>query len=223
MMVVLLKEISELPLLTIHTKIEEEARGGATRLEVEYGMALIEYMLEVARGFYNNTISLEGRTNKTAILLVEFWWWLRRKADYMMKANSDRRLNCTKVPGGGLVSYRKILQDADVWSDTMLFNHLAYAAMRCSDQAFVTLDQLLSSNELGTMTSMQQMAQYKKAALVQKGPARDAFVAAVSQRLVDRLQDCCQFIRGENAEVKIEAPAAPLTSISADTRGRRLR
>jgi hypothetical protein len=183
--VVLLKEISELPLLPIHTKLEEEARGGATRLEVEYGMALIEYMLEVARGFYNNTISLEGRTNKTAILLVEFWWWLRRKADYMMKVDNDRRLNCTRVPGGGLVNYRKILQDADVWSDRMLFNHLAYAAMRCSDQSFVTLDQLLSSTELGTLTSMQQMAQYKEAALVQKGPARDAFVAAVNQRLVD--------------------------------------
>jgi hypothetical protein len=53
--------------------------------------------------------------------------------------------------------------------------------------------------------------------LVQKGPARDAFVAAVSQRLVDRLQDCRQFIRGEKAEVKFEAPTAPLTTISADT------
>jgi hypothetical protein len=70
--IVLLKEISEPPLLRIHTKLEEEARGGATRLEVEYGMALIEYMLEVARGFYNNTVSLKGRTNKTAILLIEF-------------------------------------------------------------------------------------------------------------------------------------------------------
>jgi hypothetical protein len=70
--VVLLKEISELPLLPIHTKIEEEARGGTTRLEVEYGMALLEYMLEVARGFYDNTISLEGRTNRTAILLLNF-------------------------------------------------------------------------------------------------------------------------------------------------------
>jgi hypothetical protein len=48
------------------------------------------------------------------------------------------------------------------------------------------------------------MAHYKEAALVQKGPARDAFVAAVSQRLVDRLQDCRQFIRGEKAEVSAE-------------------
>jgi hypothetical protein len=97
--VVLLKEISEPPMLPIHTKLEDEARGGATRLEVEYGMALIEYMLEVARGFYDNTISLEGRTNKTAIVLVEVWWWLHRKADYMIKADNDRRLNCTRVPG----------------------------------------------------------------------------------------------------------------------------
>jgi hypothetical protein len=99
----------------------------------------------------------------------------------------------------------------------MLFNHLAFAAMRCSDQDFVTLDQLLSSTELGSLTSMQQMAQYKEAALVQKGPARDVFVAAVSRRLVDRLQDCRQFIRGEKAEVKFEAPTAPLTTISVDT------
>jgi hypothetical protein len=60
--VVLLKEISELPLLPTHTKIEEEAWGGATRLEVEYGMALLEYMLEVARGFYNKHDIL-GRKN----------------------------------------------------------------------------------------------------------------------------------------------------------------
>jgi hypothetical protein len=98
---------------------------------------------------------------------------------------------------------------------TDIRNHLAYAAMRCSDQGFVTLDQ--SSTELGTLTSMQQMAQYKEAALVQKGPARDALVAAVSQRLVDRLQECRQFIRGEKAEVKFEAPTAPLTTICADT------
>jgi hypothetical protein len=134
-----------------------------------------------------------------------------------MKVDNDRRLNCTRVPGGGLVSYRKILQDAGVWSDRMLFNHLAYAAMRCSDQGFVTLDQSLSSTELGTLTSMQQMAEYKEAALIQKGPARDAFVAAVNQRLVDRLQDCRQFMRGEKAEVKFEAPTAPLTTISAAT------
>jgi hypothetical protein len=39
----------------------------------------------------------------------------------------------------------------------------------------------------------------------------------VSQRLVDRLQDCRQFIRGEKIEVKFEAPTAPLTTISTDT------
>jgi hypothetical protein len=89
--------------------------------------------------------------------------------------------------------------------------------MRCSDQGFVTLDQLLSSTEPGTLTGMQQMAQYKEAALVRKGPARDALVATVSQRLVDGLQICRQFIRGEKAEVKFEAPTAPLTTISAAT------
>jgi hypothetical protein len=59
--VVLLKEISELPLLPTNRR---KATGGATKLEVEYEIALIEYMLEVARGFYNNTISLKGRTNR---------------------------------------------------------------------------------------------------------------------------------------------------------------
>jgi hypothetical protein len=53
--------------------------------------------------------------------------------------------------------------------------------------------------------------------LIQKGPARDAFVAAVSQRLVDILQDCRQFIKGEKATVKFAAPTAPLTTIYADT------
>jgi hypothetical protein len=73
--VVLLKEMSELPLFPIH-KIKDKPLGRAIRLEVEYGVAVIQYMLEVARGFYNNTMSLEGRTNKTVISFVEFWWWL---------------------------------------------------------------------------------------------------------------------------------------------------
>jgi hypothetical protein len=71
--IVSLQDISELPLLPIYSRPENDRLGEATRLEVEYGLALIEYMLEVARGYYNNTISLEGKTNKTAILFVEFW------------------------------------------------------------------------------------------------------------------------------------------------------
>jgi hypothetical protein len=86
--VVLLKEISELSLLLIHAKLEADPRCETTRLELEYEVALFGYMLEVARGFYDNTVSLEGRTNKTAILLVEFWWWLHRKADYVLENRS---------------------------------------------------------------------------------------------------------------------------------------
>jgi hypothetical protein len=106
-----------------------------------------------------------------------------------MRIDHDKKKCFTKIPGGNLVSYRKILRDADLWSDRMLFNHLAYAAMRCSDQGFVTLDQLLSSVEIRTRASVQQVAQYKEAILVQQGPARDAFVAVVSRQLADRLQD----------------------------------
>jgi ribosome-binding ATPase YchF (GTP1/OBG family) len=51
----------------------------------------------------------------------------------------------------------------------MLFNHLTYAAMRCTNQGFVTLDQLLGSIEIETRERLQQMAQYKEAALVQQG------------------------------------------------------
>jgi hypothetical protein len=50
--------------------------------------------------------------------------------------------------------------------------------------------------ELGIQANVQQVAQYKEASLVQRGPAWDAFVATVSQQLADRLQDCCQFIKG---------------------------
>jgi hypothetical protein len=152
--VVLLEGISGLPLLPIDTRPGPEALGEATRLEVEYGLALMGYMLEVARGFYNNTISLEGRTNKTAILLVEFWWWLHRKAEYMERVDLDKKRSHPRMPGANLVSYYKILQDADIWSERMLFNHLAYAAMRCTDQGFVTLDQLLSSVVSGRVASM---------------------------------------------------------------------
>jgi hypothetical protein len=83
----------------------------------------------------------------------------------------------------------------------MLFNHLTYAAMRCTDQGFVTLDQLLGSNEKGTKESLQQIAQYKEATLVQQGPARDAFVEAVSRQMADRLQSCCQYVRDTEAKL----------------------
>jgi hypothetical protein len=108
------------------------------------------------------------------------------------------------------------MQDADVWSEKLLFNHLAYAAMRCSDQGFVTLNQLLSPVELGVQASVQQVAQYKEASLVQRGPARDAFVATVSQQLTDRLQDCCLFIKEGQTELGIKARTASLTYSPAE-------
>jgi hypothetical protein len=166
--VVLLKAISELPLLHIYPRPGTEALGEASRLEVEYGLALIGYMLEVACGYYYNTISLEERANKAAILLVEFWWWLHRKADYMERVEQDRKRDHPRVSGASLVSHHKILHDADIWSDKMLFNHLAYAAMGCSDQGFVTLDHLLSPVEIGSPKSRQQMAHSKEATLVSR-------------------------------------------------------
>lgn len=213
-----MQDISELPLLPVCARPETDTLGEATRLEVEYGLALIEYMLEVARGFYNNTISLEGKTNKTAIMFVEFWWWLHRKADYLLRTDSGKRENYPRVPGSSLVSFRKILRDANDWSGRLLFNHLAYAAMRCTDQGFITLSQLLAFDRIGTKESLQQIAQHKEASLVQQGPARDAFVEAVCQQLADRLQSCRQYVR--DTEVKLGtdgamAPITPLTSLPA--------
>jgi hypothetical protein len=49
--------------------------------------------------FYDNTVSLEGRTNKTATMLVEFWWWLHRKEDYVMRIDHDKRKCFTKIRG----------------------------------------------------------------------------------------------------------------------------
>jgi hypothetical protein len=100
----------------------------------------------------------------------------------------------------------------------MLFNHLTYAAMRCTDQGFVTLDQLLGSNEIGTKESLQQMAQYKEATLVLQGPAQDAFVEAVSRQMADRLQSCRQSVRYTEAKLcttKTVTSTAPLTLLPA--------
>jgi hypothetical protein len=168
MIVVLLQDISELRLLPVCSRLETDTLGEATRLEVEYGLALIEYMLEVVRGFYNNTVFLEGKTNKTAILFVEFWWWLHRKADYLLRTDLGKRKNYPKIPRSSLVSFRRILRDADDWSGRLLFNHLAYAAMRCTDQGFITLGQVLSSDKIGTRESLQQIAQHKEASLVSR-------------------------------------------------------
>jgi hypothetical protein len=51
---------------------------------------------------YNNKISLEGRTNKAATLLVEFWWWLHRKADYMERVE-DKKGSHPRMPRASLV------------------------------------------------------------------------------------------------------------------------
>jgi hypothetical protein len=111
--VVLLQDISELPLLPVCSRPETDTLEEATWLEVEYGLALIEYMLEVARGFYNNTISLEVKTNKKAILFIEFWWWLHIKADYLLRTDLGKRENYPRVPGSSLVSFCRILRDAN--------------------------------------------------------------------------------------------------------------
>jgi hypothetical protein len=219
--VVSLQDISEFFLLSVCSRPETDTPGEATRLEFEYGLALIEYMLEVALGFSNNTISLEGKTNKTTILFVEFWWWLHRKAGYLLRTDFDKRelsRNHPRVPRLSLVSFCSIVRDANDWSRRLLFNHLAYAANRCTNQGFITLGQLLSTDKIGTRESLQQIAQHKEASLVQQGPARDAFVEAVSQQLADKLESCRQYIR--DTEVKLGtdgavAPITPLTSLSA--------
>jgi hypothetical protein len=88
--------------------------------------------------------------------------------------------------------------------------------MRCSDQGYITLDQLFSPIELGVQASVQQVAQYKEASLVQRGPARNAFVATVSQQLADMLQDCCQFIKRGQIELGIKPPTASLINLPAE-------
>jgi hypothetical protein len=45
------------------------------------------------------------------------------------------------------------------------------------------------------------MAQYKEATLVQQGPARDAFVEAVSRQMTDRLQSCRYYVRDSEAKL----------------------
>jgi hypothetical protein len=100
----------------------------------------------------------------------------------------------------------------------MLFNHLTYAAMRCSDQGFVALNQLPSPIEIGMRISVQQMAQYKEGALVQQEPTREAFAATVSHQVADRLRDFRQFIRGVKVDLGSRAPTTSLTDTSADTK-----
>jgi hypothetical protein len=83
-------------------------------------------------------------------------------------------------------------------------------------------NQLLPSIEIGTQESVQQMAQYEEATLVRQGPARNALVGTMSQRMADKIQSCRQFIRGEQANLGTQrpvAPIAPLTLLFADTGG----
>jgi hypothetical protein len=60
-------------------------------------------------------ISLEERTDKAATLLVEFWWWLHKTADYM-EIEQDTNTELLRIPGGrSLVRYR-VLHEADLFS-----------------------------------------------------------------------------------------------------------
>jgi hypothetical protein len=74
----LLKEVSKIPLVPIHTNSNTKPSSlvEATGLEVEHGIASSEYILEVVCGIFNNRISLEGRTNKTTML------WLSSGGEY---------------------------------------------------------------------------------------------------------------------------------------------
>jgi hypothetical protein len=100
----------------------------------------------------------------------------------------------------------------------MLFNHLAYAAMRCSDQGFITMDQLLAPIALGTQADCNKWHGTKKHLWYSRGQRVMRLFATVDQQLADRLQDCRQFVRGEKAELGIKAPTPPLTNLPADKR-----
>jgi hypothetical protein len=71
--VVLLHDISKLPLLPVCLRPETDTLGEATRLEVEYGLALIEYMLEVARrGFITTRYPWKAKLTRQQSCLWSF-------------------------------------------------------------------------------------------------------------------------------------------------------
>jgi hypothetical protein len=90
--IVLLEKLSKLPFMPIQLATpNKDTLDDQIRLEVKYGLTLMGYMLETARGFYDNVVSLEGPINPTAMLLVEFWWWLHTRPDYLLRENSDQK------------------------------------------------------------------------------------------------------------------------------------
>lgn len=75
--------------------------GENSEHEITYGLSLLEYMAETAVGFFDNTISLvKGSTNSTAVLFVEFWWWLHRKADYLIRGHLEAKSWCKELSQG---------------------------------------------------------------------------------------------------------------------------
>ena len=108
--IVLLKSLSEIALLPMHPAARDGRLGENSEFEIKYGLAMIRYLTEVALGFYNNTLGLEGSTNPNAVLLVEFWWWLHRKADYLVRGHLEARSWCKELSQDlGLVSFAQDL------------------------------------------------------------------------------------------------------------------
>ena len=69
----LLKELSEMSFLPLNlTSAEVVGTAEHTALESEYGLALIQYVLELAQGLIDGTQTLSGPTSTACMLLAEF-------------------------------------------------------------------------------------------------------------------------------------------------------
>ena len=207
----LLKELSETSFLPL-SLAPSEVVGTAehTSLEIEHGLALMQYVLELAQGLIDGTQTLGGPTCSACMLLVEFWWWLQWRSEYLVRGNVNGIGTELRYLGHGLVNLHLILDQADRWSQQCLWKHLAWALRNCEMAGFLTMRDILVRPADTTLASARRLVAEREKRAVEPARGRDVLAEATRDNLTQALQRGRAFIQGGGLLATVpRAVAAP--------------
>ncbi|GAQ86295.1 hypothetical protein KFL_002810035 [Klebsormidium nitens] len=208
----LLKELSELSLLPLNlAPAEVVGTAEHTALEIEHGLALMQYVLELAHGLIDGTKTLSGPTSTACMLLAEFWWWLQWRSEYLVRGNVNGIGTELRYLGHGLVNLQVILDQADRWSQSWLWKHLAWALRNCKMAGFLTMRDIFVPPADFALASARRLVAEREKRAVEPARGRDDLARSTLTNLAQVFKQGRVFIRagGLLAAAIPRAVAAP--------------
>ena len=204
----LLKELSELSLLPLNlAPAEVVGTAEHTALEIEHGLALMQYVLELAHGLIDGTQTLSGPTSTACMLLAEFWWWLQWRSEYLVRGNVSGIGTQLRYLGHGLVNLHVILDQADKWSQCFLWKHLAWALRNCEMAGFLTMRDIFVRPADSALASARRLVAEREKRAVEPARGRDDLAKSTLENLAQAFKQGRIYIR-EGGLLAVAIPRA---------------